>query len=639
MTSDINSASTTLDAIINELKLTYDNSVGLLDGDNVRTIPNIKILLNLSKLFSGLKKELDAVEVTDDSILTRIKQILNKGDHTEDAEEEQQEEGATEENDEEENNGSGNGNGNDKKRGVEEISVEEDDEEEDGDETALNKKRKVITTTDDKDEEESKENLNTKDDPVPPVQSGSFTHENDTRLKNPKSEFVTSQTLPAEAIAELGLWSEDNHGLETHGKEYLKRKYGVASYPENDLQSLLPGPIPNIDFSKTKAPSNQVQFTTYQSYIESYFRPFSNEDIEFLNERYNIQPGMEKTDYDPEVTPFLIPKLGRFYADVWADEDATLSSKLNSPAYQQAPIDSYKAKGTVDNLNDDTLYTEDISCGPLSSRLLSAILSTREASGDEDGEDNGDGRNGSLSNGNDDESNNNNDEENHDISIATQLDSGEDYKLTGDINDFSTIEDRLRRELKYIGIFMNLPVSEDETKLSIRQNVIGGRIKKSSSSIIDNDDWIKNKEDDEVCAEMRQLQRELREVVSRNKANRKKLIPIVEEQIAYQEYCAILEDLDKQVDQAYMKRLKGKSKKKKIDTSTPQQQAANNGLRTLLEKRRRWIDNIGKLFKPGEIMKRVPSESILIREGTVEQEINDDDNADNVSSAVDIIEK
>ena len=78
----------------------------------------------------------------------------------------------------------------------------------------------------------------------------------------------------------------------------------------------------------------------------------------------------------------------------------------------------------------------------------------------------------------------------------------------------------------------------------------------------------------------------MKEVTSRNRANRKKLIPLVEEHIAYQEYCAILEDLDKQVDLSYMKRLKGKGKKRKTDANTPQQQAINSGLRALLEKRK-----------------------------------------------------
>lgn len=611
MSSDKHSASTTLDDIINELKLTYDSSVGLLDGDSLRTIPNTNTLLNLSKLLNKLSRELNDVELDDDLILAKINLGLNKN---EDEDEEDNEKEIEDEN---------------KKRSFSDAVSDQDDDDEDS--VSLAKRRKVSTGTKiklEQDEEQTKslidesEQVNSKDDPVPPEQSGSFTKENDTRLKNPKSEFVSSQTLSAAAIAELGLFSEDNNGLETQGKEYLKKKYGVASYPENDLLNLLPGKIPNIDFSKNKPPSNQVQFTTFQSYIESFFRPFLSEDLELLNERNIIPPGFEKQEYDPDVSPFLIPKLGKFYADLWADEDSTLSSKLNSPAYQQAAPDSYKPKGTFDNLTDDTLFTEEISCGPLSSRLLSAILSNNDGSDDYEEKEEG-------SNEEDPSSNLNLDDE-----VATQLNSGEDYKLTAEANDFHSIEERLKRELKYIGIFMNLPLSKEDSKFKGKQN---GRPKKAGISIIDNDEWVKNKEDDEVCAEIRAHQKELREVVSRNRLNRKKLIPIIEEQIAYQEYCTILEDLDKQVDQAYMKRLKGKSKKKKVDVTTPQQQAVNSGLRALLEKRQRWINNIGNLFRPGEIMKRVPSESILVQEGTVEQETIDDDNTDAVSTAVDIL--
>ncbi|CAI5757550.1 unnamed protein product [Candida verbasci] len=518
-------ASTTLDDIINELKLSYDSSNGLLEGDHIHKIPNLNTLTNLNKLFKNLYKQLNEIEKIDDDLLNSIS----------------------------------------KKHKLE--------EEELVDKPPPIKKIKTEET-------ESKEQVNSKDDPIPPEQLGSFTHENDTRLKNPKSEYVEPQALSKEAIAELGLYSEENNNLETQGKDYLKKKYGVASYPEHDLLDLLPGTIPNIDFSKNKPPTNQVQFTTFQSYIESYFRPFSNEDLKFLNERNVIPPGFEKQSYDPDLNPFIIPKLGKFYADVWAEEDSTLLSKLNSPAFQQPQFDSYKAKGKLDEINDSNLYSEDISCGPLSSRLLSALFSTHEV-----------------------------EEEEMKDEVAAQINS-EEYKLNTEVNDFQSLEERLKRELKYIGIFMNLPSTDKKRP-------------KKSSSIIDNEEWIKNKEDDEVCAEIRTLQKELKEVVSRNRANKQKLIPLVEDQLAYQEYCAILEDLDKQVDQAYMKRLKGKGKKKKtIENTLPtqNQQAINSGMRALLEKRKRWIENVGNLFPPPEQMKRVPHDSKLITEGTVEEE-------------------
>ncbi|KAF6070452.1 Histone acetyltransferases subunit 3 family protein [Candida albicans] len=575
--TDAHSVSTTLDDIINELKLTYDSSV-------------------------------DEVESIDSDVLNKIRTIK---------ESEIKSDSKTSEND--------------KKRKNEELTPEHQDDEDEVPMSAT-KKRKIVAAAkeadakeekdlvseadgkveDELDEKEEKENLNSKDDPIPP---------------NPKSEYVEPQTLSASAIAELGLFSEENNGLETQGREYLKKKYGVASYPERDLQDLLPGEIPNIDFSKNKPPSNQVQFTTFQSYIESYFRPYSTEDIKFLKERNVVPPGFEKQGYDADVTPFIIPKLGKFYADLWSEEDSTLGSKLNSPAFQQPSSDSYKPKGSIEGLTDEALFTEDISCGPLSNRLLSAILSNREGglSDEEDAP-----ANDSKSETKDASKSSLAEEE-----VATQLNSEEDYKLSAEQNDFQTIEERLKRELKYIGIFMNLPTTGESKPKAKQAN--GRAAKKISASIIDNDEWIKNKEDDEVCAEIRKLQRELKEVTSRNRANRKKLIPLVEEHIAYQEYCAILEDLDKQVDSAYMKRLKGKGKKKRSDVVTPQQQALNSGLRALLEKRRRWIDNIGKLFPVAEKMKRVPSESILIREGVVESEQVDDDNNENTSPAVDML--
>ncbi|PVH14192.1 uncharacterized protein CXQ87_002319 [Candidozyma duobushaemuli] len=593
----MSSATTTLDDIIDELRLKYDSSVGLLDGKAIREIPNLNTLYNLTKLLGNLGKNLKEAEDRDQALLDKVEAKLSEDSNTEDKEKE--------ENDVEDESIPLA-----KRRKVESSKSKSDKEEEDAmevdkEESGEEEEAELKDANDNFEDaeeqgeegkaspppEEPAERINTKDDPVPPEQRGSYTHENDTRLKNPKSEFVPSQTLSADAIAELGLFSEDNNGLDTQGKDYLKRKYGVASYPESDLKDLLPGEIPNTDFSKHKAPSNQVQFTTYQSYIESFFRPFSNDDIHFANEKYVLPPGFEKGDYDPATSPYLIPKLGPFYADVWAEEDANLRSKLSSPAPQKPPLESYKPKGTQDDVNDEKLLTEDVSVGPLSSRLLSAILSIHEAKGESARDD-------------DEESIKSEDTRSEanmslDEDVATQLDS-DAYRVTSEVNDFYSMEERLKRELKYIGIFMNMPTKGEKAKR-------GG-------SIIDSDEWLLHKEDDEVSAEIRVLQEELKGAVVRNRQRKKVLVPVLEEQLAYQEYCTILEDLDNQVNTAYTKRLKAKSRKKKTPEGTvnvAQQQAANSGLRALMEKRRRWIESIGSLFKPPQLMKRVPTESIF----------------------------
>lgn len=603
-------ATTTLDDIIDELRLKYDSSVGLLDGDAIQEIPSLNTLQNLSKLLIKLSKNLDEIKEGDKVLLEEVEKYTADDADGQGPEEEVEEEGEEDADLEDESiplakrrklNPAKTADG--EKTDEEEDQDNEEQEVEDGDTSVAGAEI----------ENDEKLRVNSKDDPVPPVQSGSFTSDNDTRLKNPKSEFVPSQTLSASAIAELGLFSEDNNGLETQGKDYLKKKYGVASYPENDLKDLLPGEIPDTDFSKTKAPSNQVQFTTYQSYIESFFRPYSNDDIAFANEKFVIPPEFENSSYDPQVSPYLIPKLGVFYADVWAEEDAALRSKLSSPGIQKPPIESYRPKGTAENLVDDKMLTEDVSCGPLSNRLLLAILSVHEANKADEEKEFFDDDPDLLK-----KEDLIMDESAFGDEVATQLDSGDSYKVTSDANDFYSMEERLKRELKYIGIFMNLP-QRDEDK------------PKRSGNIIDSEDWIMEREDDEVCTEIRALQEELKSAVVKNRQRKKYLIPILEEQLAYQEYCTILEDLDKQVDLAYVKRLKAKGKKKKTQEApnTAQQQAANSGLRALLDKRTRWIKNIGKLFPVAETMKRIPSESIFKNEVQ-----SDDEEGDNVVDVV-----
>lgn len=603
------SATTTLGDIIDELRLKYDSSVGLLDGNAIRKIPNLNTLHNLSKLLAKLGKNLEEVKQNDANLLRRVNKLSDDSDENKgetEASEAQKRE--LEENEEESMPLA-------KRKKKDPIKLEDDDQI-----SEVSSPKDSVLDSDKQLEEvasagDNKEQINSKYDPVPPIQSGSFTPKTDTRLKNPKSEFVTSQTLSAETIAELGLFSDSNNGLETHGKEYLKRKYGVASYPENDLKDMLPGVIPDIDFSKSKAPSNQVQFSTYQSYIESYFRPFSNDDIKFSNEKFVIPPGFEKRDYDPATTPYLIPRLGPFYADVWAEEDVALRSKLSSPVSQRPPLESYKPKGNFENLTDEKLLTEDISCGPLSSRLLSAVLSVHEVKdkdNDEAGDDLSESEQEKIK-----EEDGTGDLFGEDS--ATQLDSGDTFQVTSEVNDYFSMEERLKRELKFIGIFMNLQRDDDDKP-------------KKSGNIIDSDDWILKREDDEICAELRELQEELKGAVVRNRQRKKYFVPILEEHLAYQEYCTILEDLDKQVDQAYIKRLKAKSKKKKTPEviNTAQQQAANSGLKALLDKRSRWINSIGKLFPPAHIMKRFPSESIF-KDGVTSEEKNADEEVDVVN--------
>ncbi|KAM9888681.1 hypothetical protein OXX69_013013, partial [Metschnikowia pulcherrima] len=65
----MHSASTVLDDIIDELRLKYDSSVGLLDGDAVREVPSLNTLQNLGKLLAKLSTSLASSEKKDHELL------------------------------------------------------------------------------------------------------------------------------------------------------------------------------------------------------------------------------------------------------------------------------------------------------------------------------------------------------------------------------------------------------------------------------------------------------------------------------------------------------------------------------------------------------------------------------------------
>lgn len=62
-----------------------------------------------------------------------------------------------------------------------------------------------------------------------------------------------------------------------------------------------------------------------------------------------------------------------------------------------------------------------------------------------------------------------------------------------------------------------------------------------------------NREDDEVCAELRKLSRELKEQLKLNNERKARLAAVVEKQLQFEQYQQVLDMLDSQVDQVYVK--------------------------------------------------------------------------------------
>ncbi|TGZ83146.1 hypothetical protein EX30DRAFT_317159 [Ascodesmis nigricans] len=354
--------------------------------------------------------------------------------------------------------------------------------------------------------------------------------------------------------------------------EEKAQAFSVARFPHDDLSSLIPGDPPDEDLSKAK-PTNQVAINTFAGYIEPYFRPYIEEDMAFLRER---------GDRD---TPYLIPKLGRHYSEVWAEEDGGAHTVSASPAPPTNPHTNplvNKPRGKPDDISDDILDREEISCGPLLSRLLSAYLP-------------------------DDDPPPQSDPNAMDIDSpvpatttetptrapipSTALPGASDlnWKIPTQKSDYASLDERIRREMIYVGLL-------DPT---------------SSSNAPDFDNTL----DDEVSARLRTLQSQLREQSIMNGARKARIAEILKEHMAYQEYVTILDDLDKQVEQAYTKRsrnVKAQKKKKSVPNGVGVGVARvgiGEQARMLMERRRRWIETIGPVFEDG--LQKLPERTVF----------------------------
>jgi transcriptional adapter 3 len=338
----------------------------------------------------------------------------------------------------------------------------------------------------------------------------------------------------------------------------------------------VPGPSKTTDvkedFSKMKQPS-QVLVTTFYTSIEPWIRPLIEEDIGFL-------------DYTAdEETPFVVPKLGRHYSQVWEEEDiATYGIPLPGTAAAHASghagsSDNGKlfAKNTrwePATLTDADAITEEKGHGPLTERVISSLLQMPgEAvwNGVKQAEGAMEGRSGGG---------------------ATAA-AARDKMTIGDL------EERIRESLRWLGIPDEEPATEDPV-------------------------------DDPIATALRHAQKQLRLTLATNKARKARILNVARDRLGYQEYVEVRDALDRNITNLYSK-LQRKdapkvSKKKKVkgesagangDSKPPgvippspaalglgqDERAVLNvpeQLTQLVKTRRQWVDMIGGAFEARE---------------------------------------
>lgn len=303
-----------------------------------------------------------------------------------------------------------------------------------------------------------------------------------------------------------------------------------------------------------------------------------------------------------------MPRRGkRHYTEVWAEEDGGMSR--DTPEDDRLPPN--QPRGSLDQMDDDVAETDQVSSGPLLNRLLSTMRFEHRAPPSEDkpqtngltamnGEPlltNGDLPNGvSHESGPSDESNNS-----KALPPATSLPSSDRPPANAPSLSHAQIDERLKAELRHIGFL----APDDDPDYDAHY-------------------------DDETAERLRFLQAELRKTSILNGARKQRVVDLAQEQMAYQEYATILEDLDGQVQQAYMKRTRtlGKSKK---NTKRPggagggshpvhSGVSADGGVskpgigdvaRTLMTRRAKWETKIGPVFRSDIRRVRGKGESIF----------------------------
>ncbi|KAF9228852.1 hypothetical protein BS17DRAFT_840855 [Gyrodon lividus] len=318
------------------------------------------------------------------------------------------------------------------------------------------------------------------------------------------------------------------------------------------------------DFSKLKQPS-QIPVNTFYASIEPWIRGIKEEDIGFL----------EFTG--DEVEPYIMPKLGRHYLEVWEETDTEM---YGGPLPGLVSHRTGESSGALPKWDPSTLLESDLSAeershGPLTERLISALLAMPDVTvwkGVKAAEDAMEGRPG-----------------------GTGAAAARREKV-----NVADLEERVQDTMRFHGLL------EEPPDYSARV-------------------------DDPIATALRHAQRELRTVVAMNKARRERLADIAKDRLGYQEYLDLRDSLDKNIASLYSKLQKkdapklGKKKKKgpevngnasgngtAVELPKPPPSALGLGpdddirlivpdqLKQLVETRRQWVTIVGGIFDEKE---------------------------------------
>lgn len=261
----------------------------------------------------------------------------------------------------------------------------------------------------------------------PPQPPPSHQHQQPIASMHHQLTNETKKKKSNHARAQHPLGGESSSSSSKQGKQHSKQK----SHQQQ--------PKEEVDFVRVK-PKDQVPIATFWAALEPYFRNLTEEDRAFL---------LEKADNSK---PYLIPPLGHYYAEQWAEEDQALGFGIHTRTpSRQGSVDHHPKLKYLYEITDENLLQDDVSSGSLTERLLSSLVA-------EDLLDPSQLNTASKSQSDDDEDDQSNQLEDQ---IKQEKHHGRTIvELSSDPTDeIVSFEERLRRELRYAGLFADDDVS------------------------------------------------------------------------------------------------------------------------------------------------------------------------------------
>jgi hypothetical protein len=337
------------------------------------------------------------------------------------------------------------------------------------------------------------------------------------------------------------------------------------------------------------------QWQTFLTSIEPYLRSFGEDDLAYLALKVR---GIILADIEAEcaqaddLSPFLIPSLGRHYTDAWADEDAGygLASSVNGRNTSHghpSPLDPPPLQRfRPDDLVDEHLVTENVHLGPLTERLMAAL------------------NEGGMA----------------DLVGDVAVDETDAAAGTAAPMDAVDLEDRLKRELRFLGVFPTDALVPSSVALATTAAATTGDV-----------DW-SLRADDEISTALRACQRALRDQIDTNEGRKAALAAIVRDRMAYQEYESTRDGIEKVIETGWIKRQRY-GKRKVVPpvkvvagrvlappvpvpapgpTIVEPKPPLSQELVTQLDRRRRFIGAFARLFdgQPAGKFEGLPDESV-----------------------------